>query len=270
MSVQSSISEVSIDVRGRVAILSLNRAVKRNALSLRMWQEMPRILEAVAAEPTISALVVVGSGEHFSAGADIGEFKTVRSTEEGMDLYRRAVDTAERKLSSMDKPTIAMVRGYCIGGGLEIALACDFRFASKTAKLGITASKLGIVYGVPSTRRLASVVGPTWAKYILFSAKIFDAVTADKFGLITELVDDAQLEDVTFEFAELLASRSRITIAASKAVIDQFGQIDWLESPDLSRFQREAVHSDYYQDAVTAFNEKTLPREAGEHQRKAD
>lgn len=261
MSIQSTVSELSVEVRGGVAVISLNRADKRNALALIMWQAIPPILDAVEADPGISALVFTGAGDHFSAGADISEFKSVRGTEEGADLYRSAVDAAEQKLATLSKPTIAMIRGYCVGGGCEIALACDFRFASTTAKLGITASKLGIVYGVPSTRRLASIVGPAWAKYVLFSAKILDAAKADRIGLLTELVEDDQLESTTFEFAELLASRSQITIAASKAVIDQFGQIDSLEGPDLASYQRAAVVGDYYQSAVTAFNNKTLPRE---------
>ncbi len=261
MTIQSSISELSVEVRNGVAILSLNRAEKRNALALLMWQAIPEILESVEADPDISALVFTGAGDHFSAGADISEFKTVRGTEEGADSYRRAVDAAECKLASLSKPTIAMIRGYCVGGGCEIALACDFRFASTTAKLGITASKLGIVYGVPSTRRLASIVGPAWAKYVLFSAKIMDAAKADKIGLLTELVEDAALESTTLEFAELLAGRSPITIAASKMVIDQFSQVDTLEPPDLEPHARAAVTGTYYQDAVTAFNDKTLPRE---------
>jgi len=261
VTIQSSISELSIEVRDGIAILSLDRAEKRNALALRMWQAITPILEGVEADPDIKALVVTGAGDHFSAGADISEFATVRGTEEGATSYRTSVDAAERRLASLTKPTIAMIRGYCVGGGCEIALACDFRFASTTAKIGITASKLGVVYGVPSTRRLASIVGPAWAKYVLFSAKIMDAAKADKIGLITELVDDAALESTTMEFAGLLGGRSPITIAASKMVIDQFSQIDSLESPDLATHARAAVADSYYKDAVTAFNNKTLPRE---------
>ncbi|MEO6955794.1 MAG: enoyl-CoA hydratase/isomerase family protein [Antricoccus sp.] len=254
--VTSAIDEITVEVRDAVATLTLNREAKRNAMALRMWQEIPNILAQVADDESISAVVLTGAGEHFCAGADISEFGTVRSTSAGAHDYARTVDAAEHAIADLPKPTIAMIRGYCVGGGMEISLACDFRIASESAKMGITASKLGIIYGVPSTWRLASVVGPAWAKYVMFSANIFPADRAQQMGLLTDLVSDEQLETVTSAFAEVLCSRSALSIAASKSIINHYAQVSTLAEPDMSEHTERAVASEFYRSNVAAFNSK--------------
>lgn len=254
--VTSAIEEITVEVRDAVATLTLNRAAKRNAMALRMWQELPHILAQVADDDSISVVVLAGAGEHFCAGADISEFGTVRSTSAGAHDYAQTVDAAEHAIANLPKPTIAMIRGYCVGGGMEISLACDFRIASESVKMGITASKLGIIYGVTSTWRLASIVGPAWAKYVMFSANIFSADQAQQMGLLTDLVSDEQLETATSTFAKVLSSRSALSIAASKSIINQYAQVSTLPVPDMSELTERAVASEFYRSNVAAFNSK--------------
>lgn len=252
----NTIDEIAVRVSAGTATLTLNRPEKRNAMALRMWQEIPKILAQIAQDDAISCVVITGAGEHFCAGADISEFGTVRSTSEGAAQYAHTVEAAEHAIAELPKPTIAMIRGYCVGGGMEISLACDFRIASESAKMGITASKLGIVYGVSSTWRLASIVGPAWAKYVMFSANIVNADRAQQMGLITERVTEQELETATAAFAEVLSSRSPLSIAASKAAINLYSQVSTLPELDQSDLANRAVASDFYQSNVAAFNSK--------------
>lgn len=244
--------ELVLSREGAVATLTINRPAKRNAMKLQMWERIPQLLDELG---NARVLIVTSSGDHFSAGADIGEFGETRSTPDRAENYRSHVEEAETRLSNLGIPVIAAIRGNCIGGGLEIALACDLRIASPEAKFGITAAKLGIVYGVGATRRLTTAVGTMWAKYVLLSGEIFDVQRAERMGLLTDIVDDPY--SVAFELAQLMACRSPHTQRASKQVIDQFGQVDSLEHPDLTAITNEAITSDYYQSAVAKFNSKS-------------
>ena len=165
--------DLRVAERGAVSTLVLNRPAKRNAITLEMWQAVPAVLGELASDPDLRVLVVRGAGgQAFASGADISEFERVRSDRATARHYSRVVEAADRALAAFPRPTIAMIHGFCVGGGLEVALACDLRFADRAATFGITASRLGIIYGLTSTRRLASIVGPSHARDILFSGRL--------------------------------------------------------------------------------------------------
>lgn len=154
---------LSLDVDGPVAVLTIDRPAKRNAMSYDMWVALPGLLAKAGADDTVRALVIRGT-DHFSAGADIGEFETLRADPDGARRYSAAVHAGERAIATLGKPTIAAITGVCVGGGCEIALACDLRVAADDARFGITPAKLGIVYNFTSTKQLVDAVGPAWAE----------------------------------------------------------------------------------------------------------
>ncbi|MDV6013316.1 enoyl-CoA hydratase-related protein [Haloechinothrix sp. LS1_15] len=245
---------------GEIAWLRLARPGKHNAVSLDMWSAIPQVVHEVEADPAVTALMITGKGEHFSAGADIGEFRTLRSDAEGAARYDKAVQAAVEALSEMVKPSIAVIRGNCIGGGCQISVACDFRFASDTARFGITPAKLGIVYDYRSTRQLVALVGPAHARYLLLSALLVDARRAKEMGLVNETVGDAELEDTARSFAETLASRSQFAIRGMNRTITKI--TEGLAEPDeeAERLRADAVTGMDYAEGVSAFLERRTPR----------
>jgi enoyl-CoA hydratase/carnithine racemase len=174
--------------------------------------------------------------------------------------YDRAVTAAVEALSGLRKPSIAMIRGNCIGGGSQIAVACDFRFAAKNARFGITPAKLGIVYDFTSTRQLVDLVGPAHARYLLLSATLVDARRAAEMGLVNELVDADALEETTTAFARTLCSRSQTAVRSMNEIIGRIlaGQTECDE--EVERLRAEAVRSADYAEGVAAFLERRAPR----------
>src|SRR5437870_5563023 len=153
--------ELQVAARGSVATLVLNRPAKRNAITLEMWKALPAVLGDLASDPGIRVLVIRGAGEEaFAGGADISEFERVRRDVASGKRYSQTVEQAERALVAYPRPTIAMIHGFCVGGGLEVALACDLRFADRAATFGITASRLGKI-GRASCRERVSMSGVT-------------------------------------------------------------------------------------------------------------
>ncbi|KUL48000.1 enoyl-CoA hydratase/isomerase family protein [Streptomyces sp. NRRL S-1521] len=193
-----------------VATVVIDHQAKRNAMTADMWRQVPPLLAGLAADPAVRTLVLTGAGETFCAGADISALR--ESAGEAQDLAVRAEDA----LAAFPKPALAAVRGYCVGGGCQLAAACDLRFADEGASFGITPAKLGIVYPASSTRRLASLVGPATAKYLLFSGELIDAERASRTGLVDEVLPAGQLGKRVAEFARVLAARSGLTQAAAK------------------------------------------------------
>ncbi|MEV6522077.1 enoyl-CoA hydratase/isomerase family protein [Longispora sp. NPDC051575] len=201
-----------------LATLTIARPEKRNALTLAMWTAIPGLLADLAADPRVRVLLVTGEGGTFSAGADIAELLEVYADPERADAYHRINVAAEEALAAFPRPTIAVVRGSCVGGGAQLAVACDLRFAEPEARFGITPAKLGVVYPAVPTARLTRLVGPARAKYLLYSAELVPAGRAQDWGLVDEVAPD--MDARAREFALLLASRSPQTLGAVKAVVD--------------------------------------------------
>ncbi|GGS14491.1 enoyl-CoA hydratase [Actinokineospora fastidiosa] len=244
---------------GPVATLTIDRPAKRNAMNYEMWSAIPSFAAEVAADPAVRALVIRG-GENFSAGADIGEFQDLRRDAEGARRYQVAIHAATTALAELPKPTIAAITGFCIGGGCELALACDLRLSADDARFGITPSKLGIVFSLPSTKQLVDVVGPSWAKQILYTGEIIDAPTALRIGLVNELHPADALAKRARDLAELMASRSQVTIRGAKAIVGRIIDGQTTEDEAVHALYEGSVTSADYAEGVAAFLEKRQPR----------
>ncbi|AYG79308.1 Enoyl-CoA-hydratase [Streptomyces hundungensis] len=232
---------------GGVATVVINHPAKRNAMTSAMWRALPPLLEALAADPDVRALVLTGAGETFCAGADISTLR-----EPGEDPRALAV-AAEEALAAFPKPTLAAVRGHCVGGGSQLAVACDLRFAQEGALFGVTPAKLGIVYPASSTRRLAALVGPATAKYLLFSGELIDSARALRTGLVDEVLPEGELDERVAAFTRVLVSRSRLTQAAAKEFAD--GRTD----RDAHWAEQERGAGDTA-EGIAAFLERRTPR----------
>ncbi|MEU4986237.1 enoyl-CoA hydratase/isomerase family protein [Streptomyces sp. NPDC021969] len=197
-------------VADSVATVVVHHPAKRNAMTTAMWRSLPGLLDGLAADPGVRALVLTGEGATFCAGADISTLR--ESAEEAQALAVRA----EEALAAFPKPTLAAVRGHCVGGGAQLAAACDLRFAEETALFGVTPAKLGVVYPASATRRLVALTGPATAKYLLFSGELIDAARALRTGLVDEVLPEGELGKRVAEFTRVLVSRSLLTQAAAK------------------------------------------------------
>ncbi|MER5792726.1 enoyl-CoA hydratase/isomerase family protein [Streptomyces sp. NPDC001980] len=234
-------------VEEAVATVVMGNAAKRNAMTAEMWRALPPLLDGLAADPAVRALVLTGEGGTFCAGADI-------STLQGSPAEAQSLAVAaEEALAAFPKPTLAAVRGHCVGGGSQLAAACDLRFAEEGALFGVTPAKLGIVYPAASTRRLVSLVGPATTKYLLFSGELIDAERALRTGLVDEVLPEGGLDKRVAEFTRILAARSQLTQAAAKEFAN--GRTDrdahWAE---------QARGSGDTAEGVAAFLERRQPR----------
>jgi len=249
---------------GPVATLVVNRPEKHNAISFEMWQAIPGLLHELEIDESVRVLVVRGTGEEaFASGADISEFARVRADVASARAYSVTVREAEHGLANFPRPTIAMIHGFCVGGGLELALACDLRWASQRAHLGITAARLGIVYGLEATRRLASVVGPGHARDLLYSARLVDAADALAMGLVNRMCAPEALEPETYDYARLLAQRAPLSQRGAKAMLQSLLGEGGLTAADLAAVVDRAYESADYREGVRAFLEKRSPRFGG-------
>jgi enoyl-CoA hydratase/carnithine racemase len=230
-----------------VATVVIHHPAKRNAMTAGMWEELPPLLDALAVDPAVRVLVLTGEGATFCAGADISTLQG--SPERAQALAGRA----EEALAAFPKPALAAIRGHCVGGGAQLAAACDLRFAEDGALFGVTPAKLGIVYPASSTRRLVSLVGPATAKYLLFSGELIDAGRALRTGLVDEVLPEGELSKRVAEFARVLVSRSQLTQAAAKEFANGRTDRD-------THWAAEAAGSGDAAEGVAAFLERRRPR----------
>ncbi len=241
--------------------ITFNNPARHNAVSFEMWLKLPVVLAEFAADPAVRVIVLKGAGEKaFVAGADISQFKEKRSSEDAVLAYNKAADDASKALQECPKPTIAMVRGYCIGGGTAIAVNCDMRIASEDAKFGVPAGKLGLGYRFVGIKRLTDVVGPQFTAEIFFTARQFTAQEALQMNLVNRVVAAAELEKYTTDYATTIANNAPLTLASVKASI-----IECLKDPakrDLDRLTQmvdACYKSEDYKEGQTAFMEKRKP-----------
>ncbi|HZF87578.1 enoyl-CoA hydratase/isomerase family protein [Streptomyces sp.] len=234
-------------VADSVATVVIHHPAKRNAMTAAMWEALPPLLETLAADPEVRALVLTGAGGTFCAGADI-------STLQGSPERAQALAVAaEEALAAFPKPTLAAIRGHCVGGGSQLAAACDLRFAEQGALFGVTPAKLGIVYPASSTRRLVSLAGPATAKYLLFSGELIEAERALRTGLVDEVLPEGELAERVAEFTRTLAARSQLTQAAAKEFANGRADRD-------GHWAARARESGDPAEGVAAFLERRSPR----------
>jgi enoyl-CoA hydratase/carnithine racemase len=249
---------LTVEKDGAVAVLTINRPEKRNAMSAAMWAALPGLLAELAADRGVRVLVVTGAGESFCAGADIGDLLSGPDPADPMAEVRRDNLAAQTALRSFPHPTIAAVRGHCIGGGVELAAACDLRFCDGTATFGVTPAKVGVVYAPASTKALMDLVGPATTKYLLFSGELLDAATALRVGLVDRLLTAEELDAEVRRFADLLASRSALTQRATKEVVCALATGDDGQT-EAARWYRETIASGELAEGVRAFAERRPP-----------
>jgi enoyl-CoA hydratase/carnithine racemase len=237
---------VRVDASG-IATVALNRPAK-----------IGEVFAGFADDPAVRVAVLTGRGGHFCAGADISEFSVVRTGVEDGAVYEHAVDRASEAIMALPKPTIAMVSGFCVGGGCGLAMACDFRIADHTGQFGIPAARLGIVYGTIDCRNLIDLVGLSRAKEVLFTGRRFDAAEALAIGLVDRLTDDAEREVAAF--AATLAENAPLSIAGNKLILQSLSAGEaGRRAAEIEAASDRALASSDYQEAVRAFAEKRRP-----------
>jgi enoyl-CoA hydratase/carnithine racemase len=252
--------DLLIEGDGPLAFIVFNRPRVRNALTFDMWERIPKVLTELAADGRTRVAVFRGAGEHFTAGADIREFETRRANAEQARVYNQTADRAMTSIEEAPFPTLAMIRGVCLGGGCELAMACDLRLAGDDARFGIPVAQRGITIGAQEMRRLVHLVGPAEAKRILYTAETFGAAEALRMGLVNEVVPAADLEARVRAVADRIAANAPLSIKAIKAGVHAAfglggpGAIEAAEALALALFD-----SRDFQEASAAFLEKRKP-----------
>ena len=247
--------------RNGIGWMTFNNPERRNALSVEMREAAIEILADFAADDAVRVVVMKGAGDKaFVSGADISQFESQRSTPEQIAAYAALTARFEGALSGLEKPLIAMIRGYCLGGGLAVALTADIRIASEDSQFGVPAARLSIGYGFGGTKKLVDLVGPSCAKEILFSARRYPAAEALQMGLINRLVPVAELETSVTDLAATIAGNAPLTIRTAKTIIGEIMKNP--EDRDLAACERlvqTCMTSSDYVEGRRAFMEKRKP-----------
>ena len=250
---------------GPIGSMIFNNPERHNATSLEMWEAANEILQDFAEDTAIRVVVLSGAGgKAFVSGADISKFETERASEEAVKHYNKTSDRMSTTLSSMQKPTIAMIQGWCIGGGVSVATTCDLRICTEDAKFGVPAAKLGLGYGIKGIRRLADLVGPSMTKEIFFTARHYTAQEALQMGLVNKVVPAAELSSYVAQYAETIAGNAPMTVNSVKRIVGEL-----LKDPadrDLAMVERivaECFASQDYIEGRRAFMEKRKPHFIG-------
>jgi enoyl-CoA hydratase/carnithine racemase len=249
---------LTLEIYQQHAVLTLDQPVRKNAMSQAMWRALPEALASVE-RSSAKVLVLTGAGGVFSAGADISEFERVWADADSAKAYAELITRAVNALSEFSKPTLAAVRGPCVGGGMALALACDLRVADSSARFGITPAKLGLVYSLEDTKRLVDAVGPANAKDILFTGRILDAEEARAIGLLNLIVPPESFDAALQTKVDQIAAASQWSTRGIKAII---GLILAGQSRDDDRTRAaflEATQAADFQEGRTAFLEKRKP-----------
>jgi enoyl-CoA hydratase len=250
---------------GGVGWITFNNPERRNAMSLEMWQALGTIVDDFAADPDVRVVVMQGAGEKsFVSGGDISQYGEKRSNAADAETYALVPAASRARLSALEKPVIAMIRGYCLGGGLSIALRADIRIAADDARFSIPAAKLGIAYAHDSLEALVALIGPGAARDMLFSARMLDAAEALQIRLVNRVVPAADLVQVTTDYAAVLAENAPLSMRASKVAVNQLvlapGERDRGKINELARL---CFDSGDYAEGRLAFSEKRKPKFTG-------
>lgn len=246
---------------GNVGYVIFNNPERRNAMSLEMWEATTRLMSDYAKDDSIRVVVLSGAGDKaFVAGADISKFGDERSSEEGVKKYNDAVEAAYASVHEFPKPTIAMIRGFCVGGGMGIASCCDLRIASEDARFAVPAAKLGLGYGYPGVKRLMDIVGPSFTKEIFYTARLFDVMEAVEMGLVNRVVENSELEFYVKDYAATIAANAPLTVDSIKFIVGEAckdeSQRDMKHCDDVVQ---ACFKSEDYKEGRAAFMEKRKP-----------
>lgn len=205
---------------GAVGRIIFNNPDRMNAMALAMWDGLKEALTLFEHDDTIRVVVLSGAGEKaFVSGADISEFDQLRSTPAGVEDYNARSEAADAALYNFSKPTIAEIKGFCVGGGMGLAVGCDLRICTDDTRIGITAGKLGLGYGYDGVRKLVHLLGPAVTAEILYTAKLFTAEEALLKGMVSQIVPRADLRSAVDDLAHRIAANAPLTVEAAKAAI---------------------------------------------------
>jgi len=248
-----------------VGWMILNNPERHNAISLEMWQAALEIMADFDADPAVRAMVLTGAGgKAFASGADISKFKDERQQADAVAHYQETTQKSYEALMNMRVPTVAMIRGYCIGGGTAVAVCCDLRICTENAKFGIPAAKLGLGYGLNRAKPLVDLVGPAFAKEMFFTGRQFDAREAEKMGLVNRVVADDKLDETIGELTRAIAENAPLTVKCAKLVMGEV--LKDAAERDVAACERAVkacFDSADYKEGQAAFMEKRKPRFSG-------
>jgi enoyl-CoA hydratase len=250
---------------GAIGWITFNNPARHNAVSLSMWQALYAIVSDYAEDPAVRVIVVQGAGgKAFVSGADISEFEEKRSSAETTQAYREISHRASDALQHVNKPTIAMIRGYCVGGGVSLALSCDLRIAGEGSTFAVPAAKLGLGYEIEGVQKLVDVVGPSFAREIFYTARQFSAAEALAMGLVNRVVPAEGLESYVRDYAATIANNAPLTVASIKTLVGQ--ALKAQAERDAALCQQvvdQCFGSADYVEGRQAFMEKRKPKFSG-------
>ena len=248
---------------GAIGWVVFNNPERRNAVSVDMWEAVPKVLDGFAKDPEIRVVVLAGAGDKaFISGADISQFEKQRSSKEQVQHYEDISEAALAKLAGFEKPVIAMLRGYCLGAGINVANSCDLRIAAEDARFGIPAGKMGLGYRATSMQKLVDIVGPAFALEVMLTARQFTAAEALHMGLVHRVVPVTELESFTKKYCEDIAANAPLTLRAAKRTIREVSKQAY--DVELCRsWVRECFESEDYAEGRRAFMEKRKPQFKG-------
>jgi enoyl-CoA hydratase/carnithine racemase len=241
--------------------IRFNNVARHNALSVDMWEAVPALLSQAKHDMRVRLVVFSGAGEKaFVSGADISQFEDMRAAKEAVTKYEHMAETALMSIYNFPKPTLACIRGYCIGGGVNVAISCDMRIAASDAIFSVPAAKLGLGYRYSAMKNLVDLIGPGAAKDLFFTARRLDANEALRLGLVSRVCETEKLPELLAEYTSALAANAPITIAAAKAITKEILK----PSPELDmalcqQLIRKCFDSADYAEGRKAFMEKRKP-----------
>jgi enoyl-CoA hydratase len=252
-------------VEDGVGVITFNNPEKRNAMSLDMWEGLGNALIELRDDAQVRVVILTGAGDKaFVSGADISQFEKTRHNAEASEEYSRKSAAQRALLADYPKPIIACIRGFCLGGGMQVAMAADIRIASENSQFGIPAAKLGIAYGYDGLRNLVSLVGPSWARLIMYTGMRIDSAEAVRIGLVDRVVPDAELWNATTEIARTISGNAPLAIKAAKITIAQIlkdaGDRDM---GAIKAIGTACMDSEDFREGRTAFMEKRKPQFKG-------
>src|SRR4051812_18619451 len=246
-----------------VAVVTIDRPARRNALNLQAWRDLAAAFGGLAADRDVRLVVLTGAGGHFCAGADISEFARVRADSAGGAAYEREIGACYEAIRALPQPSIAGIAGSCVGGGCAIALCCDFRIMHRGARFGIPATRLGTIYTIAECRFLFSVVGFANAKRILYGSELFDAAAAQQMGF-ADMIVDGDVVASAVAFGAPISAHAPLAIAGTKRILQALatGDVE-TQRPEIETLIRQALDSDDYREGAAAFLEKRPARFTG-------
>ena len=248
-----------------VGVITFNNPDKRNAMSIEMWEGLGSALIDLRDDPDVRVVILTGAGDKaFVSGADISQFEKTRHNAQASEEYSKRSAAQRALFADYPKPTIACIRGFCLGGGMQVAMAADIRFASDNSQFGIPAAKLGIAYGYDGLRHLVSLVGPSWARLIMYTGMRIDSAEALRIGLVDRVIPDAELWNATVEIARTISGNAPLAIKAAKITIAQVLKDPKQRDMDAIRdIGTACMDSEDFREGRSAFMEKRKPKFTG-------